>query len=390
MAIKKPKTEQVKDFLVSANLDDYASVQEIINGFCEQSGETITYSQFHQIYKQFIANPEAFKRAMEVQKTMGGTTAVDEIEEEIVTVKMKDVKLDPVLFQPIKTGKGIDVILSDAGGVLRGCVIMVIGDPGAGKSTITADILADLEKASTLPAAVPAKKGKKVEVEPIKTLYIQGEQSVIDAGYYYNKTPRTGNIENLFLSQYANPCKALEKVLKQGWDVVVLDSFNDVLLKIQAATGMSSKQVEQYLINLLVKTAEGNNDLKKYTTFFCIQQVTKGGEFVGTNVIKHATTAMMEVRYDETNKDERYVEFTKNRRCGDATYKRMYFSLDKQNGEIVYDLERYKTETSIVAKAAVESARNAQTEEDFKKVFFGSKARGTGKNVTIDEDEINA
>lgn len=371
--MKKPKTEQVKDFLIKTNLDDFGTTQEIINAFCEASGETITYSQFHQIYKQYLANPESFKRAHTMSAAVRGTgvAVVDEVEEEIVTVKMKDVKLDPILFEPLKTGKGIDVILSDAGGVLRGCVIMTVGDPGAGKSTITADILADLDKNN--------KKAK------LKSLYIQGEQSVIDAGYYYNKTPRTGNIENLFLSQYNNPCKALEKVLKQGWDVVVLDSFNDVLLKIQAATGMSSKEVESWLVSLLVKTAEGANDAKKYTTIFCIQQVNKAGEFVGSNVIKHATTAMMEIRYDENNKDERYVEFTKNRRCGDAVYKRLYFSLDKQNGEIVYDLERYKNDTDIVKKAEVESMRNVASTEAFTEVFLGAEKVGQKLRVNLDQ-----
>lgn len=374
--MKKPKTEQVKDFLIKSNLDDYSTTQEIINAFCEASGETITYSQFHQIYKQYLANPAAFKRAAEMSNTMN-PAAIAEVEEEIVTVKMKDVKLDPALFVPLKTGKGVDVILSDAGGVLRGCVIMVIGDPGAGKSTVTADILADLQVAnSAVVAEKPKGKSKPAVVEPLKTLYIQGEQSVIDAGYYYNKTPRTGNIENLFLSQYANPCKALEKVLAQGWDVVVLDSFNDVLMKIKAATNMSTSQVEGWLIGLLTKTSEGANDAKKYTTFFCIQQVTKGGEFVGSNVIKHATTAMMEVRYDENNKDERYVEFTKNRRCGDAVFKRLYFSLEKKTGEIVYDLKRFQDDQVVLKQANVEELRSAKSAEDFKSVFFGAGSAG--------------
>jgi RecA/RadA recombinase len=363
--MKKPKTELVKDFLIATNLDDFGSVQEIINAFCEQSGETITYSQFHQIYKSYLANPVAFKRAAEMSSQMN-PAVIAEVEEEIVTVRMKDVKIDPILFTPLKTGKGIDVILSDTGGVLRGCINMVIGDPGAGKSTITADVLADLE--------VNNKKMK------LKTLYIQGEQSVIDAGYYYNKTPRTGNIDNLFLSQYANPCKALEKVMLQGWDVIVLDSFNDVLLKIKAATNMSTSAVETYLINLMVKTAEGANDAKKYTSFFCIQQVTKGGEFVGSNVIKHATTAMMEVRYDENNKDERYVEFTKNRRCGDAVFKRLYFSLEKTTGEIVYDLQRFNDDQIIMKQANVEEMRNAKSADDFKAIMFGGATAGNDVN----------
>lgn len=362
--MKMSKTEQVKNFLVKTKLDDFENVQSIINAFCEASGETITYSQFHQTYKQFIANPVAFKQAMEIAKT-SSPAAIAEIDEEIKIVKMKDVELNPILFKALPTGKGIDRILSDVGGVLRGCVNLVVGDPGAGKSTITADILADLQLSN----------------KKLKTLYIQGEQSMIDAGYYYNKTPRTGNVDNLFLSQYANPTKALEKTLAMGWDVVVIDSFNDVQSKIKAATDMSTGAVETYLINLMIRTAEGDNEKKLYTTFFCIQQVTKGGVFVGSNMIKHATTAMMEVRFDEENKDERYVEFTKNRRCGDCVYKRMYFTLDKENGQILYDLPRFEEEMDNKKMAANEEIRNAADQEGFQKVFFGAEKAGENLHI---------
>jgi predicted ATP-dependent serine protease len=360
--MKKPKTEQVKDYLLSAKLDDFGSVQEIINDFCRKSGETITYSQFHQIYKQFVANPSAFKQVVEMQNNMlGGANSAPEVEEEIEIVRMKDVQLDKKLFVPLKTGKGIDLIMSDVGGLLRGTINMVVGDPGAGKSTITADVLADLQE-----------KDKKTKV-----LYVQGEQSIIDAGYYYNKTPRTGNVDNLFLAQYANPVKALEKTLKMGWDVIVMDSFNDILQKIKAATNMSTSAVETYLINLMIRTAEGDNDKKIYTSFFCIQQVTKGGEFVGSNTIKHATTAMMEVRFDENNRTERYVEFTKNRRCGDAVFKKLYFTLDKKTGQILYDTDRFQEDAEVVAKVSTESLRTAKDEKKFAAVFFGEEEAGT-------------
>jgi len=366
--MKKPKTEQVKDYLLSAKLDDFGSVQEIINDFCSKSGETITYSQFHQIYKQFIANPSAFRQAAEMQNNLlGGLNNAPEVEEKIEIVRMKDVKLDKQLFIPLKTGKGIDLIMSDVGGVLRGTINMVVGDPGAGKSTVCADVLADLQE-----------KDKKVKV-----LYVQGEQSVTDAGYYYNKTPRTGNVDNIFLAQYANPVKALEKTLKMGWDIIVMDSFNDILNKIKASTNMSGSAVETYLINLMIRTAEGDNDKKIYTSFFCIQQVTKGGEFVGSNVIKHATTAMMEIRFDETNRAERYIEFTKNRRCGDAVFKKLYFTLDKKSGQIIYDTKRFKDDAEVVAKVSTEGLRNAKGEEEFEKIFFGEEKVGTD----IDSEE---
>ena len=46
------------------------------------------------------------------------------------TVKMSDLQFDPKLFEPIKTGKPIDTILSTAGGFPRATNFMMVGDPG--------------------------------------------------------------------------------------------------------------------------------------------------------------------------------------------------------------------------------------------------------------------
>jgi hypothetical protein len=77
-----------------------------------------------------------------------------------------------------------------------------------------------------------------------------------------------------------------------------------------------------------------NNDSKKWTSFLCIQQVTKEGVFLGSNKLKHNTTGMMELRFDKDG--TRYVMFTKNRR-GEVNIK-MQFDLSA-TGDVKYDLE---------------------------------------------------
>jgi predicted ATP-dependent serine protease len=69
----------------------------------------------------------------------------------------------------------------------------------------------------------------------------------------------------------------------------------------------------------------GSNLAGKFSTFLCIQQVTKDGVFLGSNRLKHATTGMLEMRFDEDNPDLTYLEFTKNRRG--AIGHRLYFDL---------------------------------------------------------------
>jgi len=314
------------------------SVRDLLDSFIEQTKVGITYSQFHTICKKFKDNPE-------LQED------IEEVDEEIRIVKMDDVELPDGIFDPLPSNKAIDRIISNEGGAMKAAVTMVVGDPGSGKSTILADLLASIQKTN----------------DNVKVLYVQGEQSVIDAAYSHKYMPNTGQVDNIFLSQYANPKRALEKVLEIGYDVVVMDSFADILSKIQSVLNRTTKQIESYLLDLMIKTGEGANDSKKLTSFFCIQQVTKGGDFAGSNTIKHATTAMMEVRIDKKNPDDRYVMFSKNRRCGGLINQKLYFSLD-ENGEIQYDEERY--DRFLESKKQIESEellrqQNGQMFEDW-------------------------
>jgi predicted ATP-dependent serine protease len=89
----------------------------------------------------------------------------------------------------------------------------------------------------------------------------------------------------------------------------------------------------------------GNNKPGKFTSFLNIQQVNKGGTFVGSNKLKHMTTGMMEIRFvDERSQDERYVVFSKNRRG--HVGKQMFFDLSAA-GDVNYDTERFKKSESL-------------------------------------------
>jgi predicted ATP-dependent serine protease len=51
-----------------------------------------------------------------------------------------------------------------------------------------------------------------------------------------------------------------------------------------------------------------------YTAFINIQQVTKSGDFSGSNRLKHMTDAMCSIK-KEKDGDTRTVSFSKNRDC---------------------------------------------------------------------------
>jgi predicted ATP-dependent serine protease len=71
---------------------------------------------------------------------------------------------------------------------------------------------------------------------------------------------------------------------------------------------------------------KGENPKQYYTTFINIQQMTKAGDFAGSNRLKHMVDAFCHV---ERSKDglERSLHFSKNRDC-DKDFK-IFFSIYK-------------------------------------------------------------
>jgi predicted ATP-dependent serine protease len=234
------------------------------------------------------------------------------------SVKMSELSFDPDLFKCLKTHKPIDTLLSSEGGFPRATNFMLVGDPGVGKSTVSMDILADLQN-----------NGASV-------LFISGEMDRVDLYRYVQRYPKFGDLDILFLGEYIdeNPKSIIETMLNRGYDVVLIDSFVEVQDTVAEASGMTAKKTEKWLIDLMRHHNMSNNDSKKWTSFLCIQQVTKEGVFLGSNKLKHNTTGMMELRFDKDG--TRYVMFTKNRR-GEVNIK-MQFDLSS-TGDVKYDLE---------------------------------------------------
>lgn len=240
----------------------------------------------------------------------------------IELVQLNKVKFDKRVFETMATGKPVDKLLSNQGGIPRATNYIVIGDPGVGKSTVCLDIIADIKKAKQ------------------KVLFISGEMSRVDMYQYMQRYPKFGNIDILFLGEYAdeNGKLVIEDVLKRGYDIVLGDSFVEIQDAVKETANMTTSSAEKWLIDLMIKHNQGENDTQCYTSFLMIQQVTKGGNFVGSNKLKHNTTGMLEIRFTEEGNQERYLMFSKNRR-GDV-YKKLYFSL-KAEGDVQYNSDRF-------------------------------------------------
>jgi len=225
-------------------------------------------------------------------------------------VKMNDVKFDKNLFKPMKTGKKVDSLLSSEGGLMKGTNFAFVGDPGVGKSTVMLDILSDLQK-------------KKQKV-----LFISGEMTSIDMFGYVKRFPKFGKLPILFMGDYIekDPMVVLTSVLSEGFDVVLIDSMAEVCTNIVDYHGGTMKNAETKVLNLLEKHNKAENLNKTNTTFLIIQQVTKGGEFAGSNRFKHMLTGMGHMKFTEGS---RVLFFSKNRRGGQMD--KLHFSLNQKN-----------------------------------------------------------
>lgn len=217
----------------------------------------------------------------------------------VYTTKMKELKFNPELFRPMKTGRSIDTHFSSEGGLMRGTNYAIVGDPGVGKSTVMLDMLADLQK-----------KGQKV-------LFISGEMNSIDMYGYVKRYPKFGELPILFLGDYIedNCLEVLDTILNEGWDAVLVDSMAEVCNAVADSSKayMSSKKAESEVLNLFEKHNKAENKGNKNTAFLIIQQVTKQGNFAGSNRFKHMMTGMAHLKFAD---GQRIFYFSKNRRGG--------------------------------------------------------------------------
>ena len=214
--------------------------------------------------------------------------------------KLDDLKFNADLFIPMPTGTVADKFFSNEGGFMPGSNIMAAGAPGVGKTTVLLELL---HKAH---ATNPNKK----------VLFISAEMNQLDMARYLKRFPHWGQLPILFLSDYtdANPQAVIESTLKQGWDLVLTDSYTEVNDTVKEECNLTRSKTEKWFLDLMIAQNQGKNKRKCYTTFITILQLSKGGTFVGSNKLKHMTTAMMELNWKGgENSAQRYMEFSKNR-----------------------------------------------------------------------------
>ena len=196
--------------------------------------------------------------------------------------KIKDITYDDEVRY--KTGMGeLDRVLG--GGLVKGSLILVGGDPGIGKSTLLLQICENIGK------------DKKI-------LYVSGEESEKQIKV---RAQRLGTADaQLYLVSENDVEVVLECINSVQPDVVIIDSIQTMHIdQIQSSSG-SVPQVRE-TTNALMRVAKSEN-----ISMFIVGHVTKDGALAGPRVLEHMVDCVL---YFEGDKESsfRILRAVKNR-----------------------------------------------------------------------------
>ncbi len=323
--INMNKSQTQKAFI--AALPEGTTKESAWELFIAQYGENfgVRRGDFNHVFKLITSGEIEVKIENTVEQTVKHTV----IEPTIVKIdKMSDLKatIDPSYLIPLKTNTKLDDLLSKRGGAMPGTVTMITGESGAGKTTVSTNV-AEMIKLNN-----PGKT----------TGFISGEMDQLDWYEECADNKMLEDLETIFLLEYLDApdfMTILEQSLSK-WNFCVVDSFEAILDQIKEATGLTGRKAEAEFIKLLRKIAR-----EQGVAFFVIQQYTKGGTYVGSTKIKHLTTSMVYVRFDENG--NRYVVYEKNRRNGSIVNKKLYFTKNKITGLIEFDNNKFDNERAM-------------------------------------------
>lgn len=350
------------------------TVQQLYSQFMANTEDAeVSYGLFNGVVKKLRRGFNAIAPTGRNQTPLG--SGIVESDEPDVVEPAHVIEIGQMPFPNFKryrTGGLVDQLLSDHtedGGLYSGTANIVVGESGVGKSTVMLQILAMIKR----------------EQPDARILYISSEMTRNDLFFFYAKMPIIGTVPTLLLMDYI--MGRFDIVLKDtinsdDYDIILLDSYQDTIVKMADVLGWKSTRAATWLTNMIIEAADKNGK-----AIFAIQHLTKGGQYVGSTYLKHATTSMMEMRFDEAGR--RYVEFSKNRRGGSNINRRLYYSL--VNGELVWDEAAWNQEIEASSLAASESSRRSSLESKFNDLFLSVAHRDSeAEEAEVEEaDEIS-
>ncbi len=171
------------------------------------------------------------------------------------------------------------------GGIVKGSVVLLSGDPGIGKSTILLQICGAIDR-------------------ELNILYVSGEESSVQIKL---RAKRLGiNNDNLKILTVTDTQSVCEYINTEKPDLVMIDSIQTMTIDELSSSAGSIVQVREST-NLLLRTGK-NLDIP----IIIVGHVNKGGDIAGPKVLEHIVDTVLYFE-GERNQSYRILRAIKNR-----------------------------------------------------------------------------
>ena len=177
-----------------------------------------------------------------------------------------------------------DLVLG--GGIVPGSLTLIGGSPGVGKSTLILKVAGSISKS-----------GKKV-------LYVSGEESAGQIKLRANRLD--ANHDDLFLLSEIKLEEIQDELLRQNYEVVIIDSIQTIYSSNLSSAPGSVSQVREITFELMRKAKESD------IAMFIIGHITKDGSIAGPRVLEHMVDTVLYFE-GEASRELRMLRGFKNR-----------------------------------------------------------------------------
>ena len=178
-----------------------------------------------------------------------------------------------------------DLNILFGGGLVKGSISLIGGDPGIGKSTLLLQVCGNLAK-------------------NVKVLYVSGEENVKQIKLRSNRLKI--NDEKIFILSEVDMEVIVSVILKERPEVIIIDSIQTMNLKEVGSVSGSVSQLREctYLLQKIAK--------KENISIVLVGHVNKEGSIAGPKILEHIVDSVFYFEGDSKN-SFRILRVVKNR-----------------------------------------------------------------------------